>query len=214
MLDDEAQIQLAKRMRPILAAKGVNVVFVGSTAIVAHHLFERTSKDADALARPELGVTEARRILEQIAKEEDLVVQEKGWGTLALAKLDESGEPIWTVDLLVPEGGIIPEAAAALIHAKAVETEIGPTAIPEHVLGTKAVAYGDCVRQGRRKAAQRYEADLLELKDTLPEDIQWDEVVALLRAFPTVRARDAAEKVHEVFGFDLGFAKEPDPAIG
>lgn len=214
MLDDEAQLQLAKRMRPILAAKGVRVVFVGSTAIVALHLFARTSKDADALAHPELGVTEARRILEQIAEEEELVLQDKGWGTLALAKLDEDEETIWTVDLLVPEGGIIPEAAAVSIHAEAVETEIGPTAIAEHVLAMKAVAYGDCVRQGRRKAAQRYEADLLELKGALPGEIQWAAVDRLLRAFPTVRATDAAAKIEEVFGVDLGFAKDRDPAIG
>lgn len=65
MLDDADQRSLAQRMRPILSKKGIEIVFVGSTAIVGLDLFQRTSKDADALATPDLTVQEARRRVQE-----------------------------------------------------------------------------------------------------------------------------------------------------
>lgn len=213
MLDDADQRELAKRIRPLLEDEGVEVVFVGSTAIVGLGLFPRTSKDADALGPPGLTTQKARKILENIAEDQDLVVQEKGWGTVALAQVNEEGEEDWSVDLLVPKGGIIPEEAASRIHHKAEETDIGPTAIPAHILAMKAVAYGDCMRKGERGRADDYENDLLQLDRTLPEDIDWEEVKQLLSGFPSTRARDAADKLHEIFGVDLGYDRGPDPSI-
>ncbi len=213
MLDDADQRQLAKRMHPILTEKGIETVFVGSTAIVGLDLFPRTSDDADALGPPDLTVQEARQTLAEIAEDEDLVVVEKGWGTIAVAKLDEDEEPLWSVDLLVPEDGPIPKEAAQRIHEEAEDTDIGPTAIPEHVLATKAVAYGDCLRDGEQEKAQRYESDLLQLDQELGEDIDWDEIEELLSAFSTPRARDAAAKILEVYGVDLGFGEGPDRSI-
>lgn len=213
MLDDADQRSLAKRIHPILEQHGLSVVFVGSTAIVGLGLFPRTSKDADALAAPELPMSAARRILGEIAEENDLSTQERGWGTVSLVKLDRDGEEAWTVDLLVPEGGIIPAAAAAIIHEHAIETDIGPTAIPEHVLATKAVAYGDCLGKGDMDAAAKYESDLLQLEKTLGEDIDWHAVKELLATFPSGRRVEAARKIHEVLGQDLGFREDPDPSV-
>lgn len=213
MLDDADQRELAQRMRPIFEDKDLEIVFVGSTAIVGMDLFPRTSKDTDALGAPNLTVKNAREILEEIADEEGLVVQEKGWGTIAVANLDEDGDPTWEVDLLVPERGPIPKDAARRIHEFAEETDIGPTAIPEHILATKAIAYGDCRRDREQEKALQYENDLLQLDKELGDDIDWDEVDALLSTFPTTRARDAAEKLHEIFGIDLGSSDGPDRSI-
>ena len=47
----------------------------------------------------------------------------------------------------------------------------------------------------------------------LGEDIGWEEVKRLLDAFPTTRARDAAAKLREVFGVDVGYDQGPDRSI-
>jgi hypothetical protein len=144
-------------MRPIFQNKDLEIAFVGSTAIVGMELFPRTSRDTDAHGAPHLTVAEARTIPNEIADGEGLVVQEKGWGTIAVANLDEDGDPRWAVDLLVSERGPIPTEAARRIHKLAQETDIGPTAIPEHILVTRPSPTGTAIatRRMRRPSSTR-----------------------------------------------------------
>lgn len=214
MLDDEAQRQLATRMGRIFAVKGIEVVFVGSTAVVGLRLYPRTSKDADALAAPEVTLETARRVMRAIADAEKLVFQEKGWGTLAVVKHHLDGTIAWEVDLLVPEGEMVPPAAARRIHDRAVDTDIGRTAIREHVLAMKAVAYGDCIGKDDLANAEKYESDLLEFRKVAGARFDWNETKRLLSLFPDARRRTAAEKIHEVFGRNLGVPSDADPSFG
>lgn len=214
MLDDAAQRQLATRMGRIFAAKDIAVVFVGSTAVVGLRLYPRTSKDTDALAAPDVTLETARRAMREIAAEEKLTFQEKGWGTLAVVKHRPDGTIAWEVDLLVPEGEMVPPAAARRIHDLAVGTDIGRTAIPEHLLAMKAVAYGDCTGKDELAKAEKYESDLLEFRKVADEQFAWDETRRLLSHFPEARRRAAAEKIREVLGRDLGFPGDVDRSFG
>jgi hypothetical protein len=67
-------------------------------------------------------------------------------------------------------------------------------------------------RDEEDEKAQQYENDLLPDKE-LGEDIDWEEVKQLLDAFSTTRARDAAAKLREVFGVDMGYDQGPDRSI-
>lgn len=213
-LDETEQRRIAARFLPELEERGIDVVFVGSTAVVGLELYPRTSADADALAAPGTGTSEARQVLEAIAEDEDdLVLVEKGKGTVSLAKRDSEGAFAWEIDVIVPALDLVPPEAAERVHAQATETEIGPTAIPEHVLAMKAIAYGDRRRDGDREGMEKYESDLLGFGDVVGEDFDWDEVEALLSRFPQPRRELAAEKLFDEYGRDLGLPSDEDPAI-
>lgn len=213
MLDDAQQTQLAIRISELFKSKGMIVVFVGSTAIVGLGLFERTSKDADALAPPDARWDEAMRLIERIGDEYNLEVAHRGWGTLTLINKDPDGNTIWEVDLIIPEGGLIPPDAAMRIHERAETTPIGATAIKEHVLATKAVAYGDCMGKGLPQEASKYENDLLEFRAIMTDDFDWAEAGLLLTMYNQARRALAADIIHEIFGRHLTTHDEPDPAV-
>lgn len=214
MLDGSEQRELAVRMRELFSEQGLPVVFVGSTAVVGLELYERSTKDADALAAYDLTIDEVRVMLKRIATDEGLDIREKGWGTVALVNLDEVGDILWEVDVITPDEGMIPSGAARRIQEHAVETAIGPTAIAEHILAMKAIAYGDCTGKGQVGAAAKYAGDLHELRRALGNDISWQEVIDLLSEFHGARRQAAAAKIGDVFGRDLDLPSDPDPAVG
>ena len=129
-------------------ARGVEVILVGSTAVIAQALFPKTSKDADALAPDTMDLDAARPFTADIANEFGATVAEAGWGVLSI--LPPPGTADWRMDLIVPGEGPIPSEAAHLIRTRAVETPIGWAACPEHVLVMKARSVRRLPRQRRQ----------------------------------------------------------------
>lgn len=209
-MDEAQQREIASRLVDELAIEGVNAVLVGSSAVVALHLFRRSSKDADALAPPELSLDEARRVMQAIASRFSLPVTETGDRTLSIIKRDEAGIILWRMDLLVSGDGLIPTRAAALIHEHAKQTDIGRAAIPEHVLVMKAIAYGDSTGKGRPERTRDYQSDVETLRN-LPQKLDMKLVEELLRAFPDARRDAAVRLINRVFG--TGFRESVDPNI-
>lgn len=210
-MDENTQMDIARRFVEALRDRDVDVVLVGSTAIVARGLFHKTSKDVDALSEPGLSLDEAREILEEIAEDQSGELVETGWDTLRVQEDSEpsSGEP-WKADLIVPGErsgtGIIPPEAANRIRSRAEETDIAPAAISEHIVVMKAVAFGDCHSKGQNSRAQEYKGDVMEFRDR-DSDLDWGEVEELLGCFPDARAGLAVELLNEIFGVGL---PEPD----
>lgn len=66
----------------------------------------------------------------------------------------------------------------------------------------KAAAYRDCTSKGERAEALTYRGDVLKLRDRLDE-VDWEEVHALLERFPDARAKEAFRVIKEVFGVKL-----------
>lgn len=210
MMSDATQREVARSMVAELKKRDADVVLVGSTAIVALGLYPKTSKDADALGAPGLTLDEARRLMKEIAHDQQLEYAELGWGTLAVIKRADDGNDLWRMDLLVPEEGPIPKKAAALIHARAVKTDLGMSAIPEHVIVTKAVAYGDCLGKQDAKRARDYAQDLAELRGAL-RDVNEARMKELVDAYPDARRGPAIELINETFG--TRFRAPPDPSV-
>jgi hypothetical protein len=209
-MSDATQREVARRMVAELKKRSANVVLVGSTAVVALGLYPKSSKDADALGAPGLTLNEGRALMQDIARELNLEYAELGWGTLAVFKAHGQGEALWRMDLLVPEEGPIPEKAAALIHARARRTDIGMSAIPEHIIVTKAVAHGDCLAKQDVERARDYEQDLVELRGAL-RAIDEARVVELLDAYPDARRAPAIGLINETFG--TRFQPPDDPSV-
>ena len=211
MMDDALQREVAARMVKEFAERGTEVVLVGSTAIVALGLYPKTSKDVDAPAPGRLGLDAARKLASRMAQDLGLVLEERGWGTLSL--VNKVGERVaWRVDLLVPESGPIPLAAARLVRRRATRTEIGLAAIAEHILVMKAVAFGDMLGKGLEEEALKYEGDVEELRQTLPTDFDIKAVRELLGAFPAARAVRATQLINEKFGTSIREPPSPDVA--
>lgn len=143
--------------------------------------------------------------MERIAKRRNLKVLETGDNALSLVAEGEETR----MDLLVPGDGLIPVAAARLIHERAVGTDVGRAAIPEHILVMKAVAHGDCVGKGRPARALEYESDVHQLRRI---DHAWDEglVRGLLACFPDSRRGPAVRLLRRAFGFDLDEPFDPN----
>lgn len=209
-MSDASQREVARRMVGELRRRDVDVVLVGSTAIVALGLYPKSSKDADALGAPGLTLEHGRAIMRSIAHDLQLHYEEMGWGTLAVIKKDADGNDLWRMDLLVPEDGPIPERAAALIHARARKTAIGKAAIPEHVIVTKAVAYGDCLGKHDAPRARAYAQDLVELKRAL-RGVDEARLRELLDAYPDARKVHAIQLINDTFG--TRFRPPHDPSV-
>lgn len=203
MMDEALQRQVAARMVKLFHEHGVEVVLVGSTAVLALGLAPVTSKDADMLAPALMTLEEARVVLARIGKELGVDVVERGWGTISLVSRDERKREGWRVDLLVPQDGPIPPSAARIIRREAVSTEIGLAANSDHVIVMKAVAYGDSLGKGSATDALKYEADIRRLRDEFEETPRWTHVRELLRAYPDARARLGARLIDEVWGTRL-----------
>lgn len=210
MMSDATQREVARRMVAEFKKRNADVVLVGSTAVVALGLYPKTSKDADALGAPGLKLDEARALMQSIARDQQLEYAELGWGTLAVLKKAENGDDLWRMDLLVPEEGPIPKKAAALIHARATKTDMGMSAIAEHVIVTKAVAYGDCLGKQDAKRARDYAQDLAELRRAL-RDVDEVRIKELLEAYPDARRGPAIELINETFG--TRFRAPRDPSV-
>lgn len=208
VVDASTQREVADRAVEALDRRDVPVVLIGSTAIVAQDLYPKTSKDVDLLPPADLDLSKTRAILDDVGHDLDADVSETGWGTVSLVETttDEDAEP-WKVDLVVPgpgaADGVIPPDAANRIRSRAEDTDIAPAAIPEHILAMKAVAYGDCIGKGQRGEALTYRGDVMELRERL-DDVDRDEVQALLERFPEARAGPARGVIEEVFGVELG----------
>lgn len=210
MMSDATQREVARRMVGELKKRSADVVLVGSTAVVALGLYPKTSKDADAVGAPGLTLAEARRLMHEIAHDLRLEYAELGWGTLAVIRKDENGHDLWRMDLLVPEEGPIPKKAAALIHARATKTDLGMSAIAEHVIVTKAVAYGDCLGKQDAKRARDYAQDLAELRGAL-RAVNEARIKELLEAYPDARRGPAVVLINETFG--TRFRAPHDPSV-
>lgn len=208
-MDEALQRDVAARMVAIFRERGVETVLVGSTAIIALELAPVTSKDADLLAPNSLTLDAARALMARIGSELGLRLVERGWGVVSLVK-ESGGEEVWRADLLVPEAGPIPPPVATLIRRRAVPTDIGPAAIPEHVMAMKGVAHGDSLGKGAEDEALKYATDLVRLRDALAEP-QWGLVSEVLHAYPLARARMGAAAIDEAFKTDLEkeFADDP-----
>lgn len=206
MMDEALQREVARRMGSEFARRGIDVVFVGSTAVVLQRIAPKTSKDVDTLAPVTLKLDDARVLMQRIAADGKLEMDERGWGVLVVAKKNEAGQTLWECDLIVPEGELVPPAAARLIRASAVKTEAGLAATPGHVVAMKAIAYGDCIGQQRPERARAYQQDLEELRKRL-RAVDWPAVQRLLDAFPDARAAPAVRLLREIFGAPL---REPD----
>ncbi len=210
MMSDATQREVARRMVSELKKRSADVVLVGSTAVVALGLYPKTSKDADALGAPGLTLDGARRLMRGIARDLQLEYAELGWGTIAVIKKDREGQDLWRMDLLVPEEGPIPKRAAALIHARATKTDIGMSAIAEHIIVTKAVAYGDCLGKQDAKRARDYAQDLAELRRAL-RAVDETRIKELLDTYPDARRGPAIDFINETFG--TRFRAPDDPSI-
>lgn len=209
-MDDALHAEVARRMNDEAARRGLEIVFVGSTAAILQRLLRKTSKDVDGLAPPGLSLDEGRAFMRALATDLALDYGERGWGVLTVRRANPDGSSAWEFDLLVPEKGPIPPKAAALIRRDAVRTPAGLAASPEHVLATKAVAYGDSLGKGDATAATIYEGDLLDLRDHLRKEPDWTNVQELLDAYPDARARHAIRILDEVFGVELRAPREMD----
>ena len=209
-MSDATQREVARRMVDELKKRDAEVVLVGSTAVVALALYPKTSKDADALGAPGLTLERARGLMRSIAEDLGLEYVELGWGTLAVVKKDPSGEDLWRMDLLVPGAGPIPERAAALIHARAARTSLGRAAIAEHVVVTKAVAYGDCLGKQDARRARDYAEDLTSLRQAL-RSVDEARMKELLDAYPDARRGPAIDLINETFG--PRFRPPRDPSV-
>lgn len=210
MMDDLLQRDVAKLMVTEFEERKIEVVLVGSTAIVALKLFPKTSRDADALAPATLSLDDARDVMKEIGQKLQLRLEERGWGTLSLVKYDDGGKERWRMDLLVPDGGPIPIEAALLIQKHAVKTDIGRCAIPEHILVTKAVAWGDSHGKNDPQRAAEYESDIMELRNRLKTSVNWKLAHELLNAYQSARANAAAELLNEKFGASLRLQKDAE----
>lgn len=180
-MNDATQRAVARRMTLEFEEHHCPVVLIGSTAVM------RT-----------------------LAKSHALEYHELGWSALALVRRGEDGHTQWRIDLLVPEQGMIPPAAARLIHAHAQQTEIGRAAVPEHLVVMKAVAMGDCIGKGEMGRAEDYESDLIELRRSLPS-IDESLIKNLLLAYPEARRGPAIRAINDTFG--TGFTEPGDPSL-
>ena len=209
-MSDATQREVARRMVAELEKRDAEVVLIGSTAVVALALYPKTSKDADALGAPGLTLERGRALMRSLARDLGLEYVELGWGTLAVVKKDASGDDLWRMDLLVPGDGPIPEKAAALIHARATRTSLGKAAIAEHVIVTKAVAYGDCLGKHDAKRARDYAEDLAALRRAL-RSVDEARMRELLDAYPDARRGPAIDLINETFG--TRFKPPADPSV-
>lgn len=209
-MSDATQREVARRMVSELKKRNADVVLIGSTAVVALGLYPKTSKDADALGAPGLTLDQGRRLMKAIAADLGLEYAELGWGTLAVLKRDDEGNDLWRMDLLVPGEGPVPTEAAALIHARATRTDLGMSAIAEHVIVTKAVAHGDCIGKNDAKRARDYAQDLADLRAALRrvDEVRMRE---LLDAYPDARRGPAVDLINETFG--TRFSRSDDPSV-
>lgn len=116
----------------------------------------------------------------------------------------------WRMDLIVPGDGLIPSAAATLIHKHAKKTAIGRAATAEHVLAMKAVAYGDCLGKGNSDRAVEYKRDVEALR-AIPARLDLRLTEGLLKAFPDARRDAAVRLVNATFG--TKFPESLDPSV-
>lgn len=209
-MDEATQREIASLLVKELSREGVEAVLVGSSAVVALDLFPRSSKDADALAPAGLSLDEGRRVMRAIGERFRIEPTEVGEGTISLIQRGDAGEMVWRMDLIVPGDGLIPTAAATLIHKNAKKTDIGRAAIAEHVLTMKAIAYGDCVGKGNNDRAADYKRDVEALR-AMPVRLDLHLAEELLKTFPDARRDAAARLINEAFG--TKFRESPDPGI-
>lgn len=210
MMNEATQREIASLLLKELSGEGLEAVLVGSSAVVALDLFPRSSKDADALAPPGVSLDEGRRTMRAIGERFHIEPTEVGEGTISLIQRGEAGEIVWRMDLIVPGDGLIPSAAATLIHKRAKKTVIGRAAIAEHLLAMKAIAYGDCVGKGIHDRAAEYKRDVEALR-AIPARLDLRLTEGLLSAFPDVRRDAAVRLINETFG--TKFRESPDPSV-
>jgi len=209
-MDEATQREIASLLVNELSREGLEAVLVGSSAVVALDLFPRSSKDADALGPAGLSLDEGRRVMRAIGERFQIAPTEVGEGTISLIQRNEQGEMVWRMDLIVPGDGLIPSAAATLVHKHAKKTPIGKAAIPEHVLAMKAIAYGDCVGKGNADRAAEYKQDVETLRG-IPTRLDLRLTEELLKGFPDARRYAAVRLVNATFG--TKFRESPDPSV-
>jgi hypothetical protein len=212
MLDPATQADLARRTVDTFRRLGIEVILVGSTSALATGVLQKTSKDVDVLAPASAGKGGWDMLLAAAARAMGAALEERGWGVKSLVKRGEEGEELWAVDVLIPDVGPIPEQAARLVRKRAVKTDLGLAAIPEHVLAMKAVAWGDCLGQGDAGAALVYEADLTDLGEALGKGLDMDLVAELLKRFADARADQGRYILKRVLGAGLGRSHGRDVA--
>lgn len=206
-MDEATQREIASLLVKDLSREGLEAVLVGPSAVVALDLFPRSSKDADALAPAGFPLDEGRRVMRAIGERFRILPTEMGEGTISLLQRGEAGEISWRMDLIVPGDGLIPNAAATLIHERAKRTDIGRAAVAEHVLAMKAIAYGDCVGKGNDRAAE-YKRDVDALR-AIPARLDLRVTEALLATFPDARRDAAVRLINETFGTKFRESRDP-----
>lgn len=205
-LEPKTQLEVGKFLLEALAAKGLEGVIVGTAAVVATGVVNMTSKDSDVVVTTKGPPSRVRKLVEAMAKEAHLRLEPQAWGVLTLKRVRE-GEAgrqvvVWSGDIILPSGGMIPPGAAQLIQRHALQSPWGKVAVEEHVIATKAVAAADRASEGQVALALKYEQHLEMLARGLPRDVDWKLVRDLLLAYIPERRNPAAELIRDIFGVD------------
>ena len=209
MSDPAAHAELARRVAAEFQNVGIEVVFVGGTALFAVGLVPTGSRGIDVLGPVGIAPEKWKSLLDSVAGALGASVDHRGWGVLALT--GHAGGHPWAGAVLIPESGPVPPAVATAVRKSAEQTELGLAAVPAHVLTMKAVALGDCLGQGDEEGARMFEEELAQLHELLGQRVEWPKVEDLLEHYPKARADQARLVIGRIFG--RKFAVGPDPAV-
>lgn len=158
----------------------------------------------------------ARRMVAELKKRNADVVLVGSTAVVALGlypKTSKDADALGAPGLKLDEARALMKSIARDQRLEYAELGWGTFAVlpaPEHIVVTKAVAYGDCLGKQDAKRARDYAQDLAELRRALGK-IKEAWIEELLRAYPDARRGPAIEIINETFG--TRFRPPDDPSI-
>jgi hypothetical protein len=207
--DPSRHAELALRVANEFRSAGVEVVFVGGTALFAAGVLPAGARGVDVLGPVGIDPDKWTGLLKSVAAALGATLENRAWGIVALT--GQAGDHTWSGAVLIPETGPVPPAVATAVRKAAEQTELGLGAVPAHVLAMKAVALGDCIGQGEEEGARVFEEELIQLRELLGGEVEWVQVADLLHCYPKARADQARLEIRQIFGKSL--PGEPDPDV-